>query len=259
MNTPSAPGDWAGFLRSNWEYYARHARRDFFIASHRGCDDPELWKAQGQYDAAIVLHGLAPERLARFQVLEIGCGVGRLAEPIAPRVAGYTGFDIAPSMVEEARKNCAPLANARFFLGDGLSVPAEARDRRYDVAFAHAVLVHCPKELVAVLLTSARALLAPGGELRFQLRAEASDPTGIQAPDLSLVDAEPPDLPTGALRESERAGLAEAHAVLAQRYYMGHAFRYDEVEPFLRATLPGTSTRQWRFDPDVIYVDVAVP
>jgi SAM-dependent methyltransferase len=44
-------------------------------------------------------------------VLEIGCGIGRFQQALAGRVAAITGIDIAPGMVEAARKRCAGLPN----------------------------------------------------------------------------------------------------------------------------------------------------
>ncbi|MGA0333785.1 MAG: class I SAM-dependent methyltransferase, partial [Kiritimatiellia bacterium] len=39
------------------------------------------------------------------RALDFGCGVGRLALPLAKRYARVTGVDISPSMLQEAKKN----------------------------------------------------------------------------------------------------------------------------------------------------------
>jgi SAM-dependent methyltransferase len=53
---------------------------------------------------------LGPER----DVLEIGCGIGRFQQALAGSVAAITGIDIAPGMIEAARKRCAGLSNVRL-------------------------------------------------------------------------------------------------------------------------------------------------
>ena len=53
------------------------------------------------------------------QVLEIGCGIGRFEQALAPRVAAITGIDIAPRMIEAARARCAGLPNVRLVVTSG--------------------------------------------------------------------------------------------------------------------------------------------
>ena len=53
------------------------------------------------------LRVLGPER----HVLEIGCGIGRFQQALAATVAAITGIDIAPGMIEAARRRCAGLPN----------------------------------------------------------------------------------------------------------------------------------------------------
>src|SRR6185437_16661454 len=50
--------------------------------------------------------------------VDFGCGVGRVALPLARRFAAVIGLDISPSMLREAEANCARLgiANAHFLL-----------------------------------------------------------------------------------------------------------------------------------------------
>jgi ubiquinone/menaquinone biosynthesis C-methylase UbiE len=63
---------------------------------------------------------LGPER----DVLEIGCGIGRFEQALAHRVAAITGIDIAPGMIETARKRCAGLRNVRLIETSGRDLSA---------------------------------------------------------------------------------------------------------------------------------------
>jgi SAM-dependent methyltransferase len=259
MREPRGAEAWAELLRGNWETLARSPFRDFFVASHRGCDDPLVWAEHARHDAGIVLHELAPEALACMDVLELGCGVGRLAQVIAPLVRSYTGIDIAPAMLHEAESRVGGLANARLYLGDGTHVPESARDRRYGLVFAQAVLIHCPRELIESILGDAISLLAPGGELRVQLRADPADPSGIRPLEEAPAHGQAPEVPAGAHRPDEIEGMRAVQALLDGRYYMGYAFRHAEVEAFFRALAPAAEVRVMRFDPHNIYVDLRQP
>jgi len=250
-------------LGHDWEQRASSPARDFFVASHPGWDVPEQWEKQAAVDAAFVLQGLEPGWLAAADVLEIGCGVGRLSAQLAPRVLSYTGFDIAASMVAEARRRHAALPNARFLECDGLGAPLPACDRLYQLALAWSVFIHCPRDVVAALIVDTWALLAPGGELRFQLRADPADfdagPAPAAEPGAAAADA-PADAPAPVtvgsareqLAESQRIMSPESIALLQAADYMGAVFAEREVVPFVRG-LTGGEVVVARVDPLHLY------
>jgi len=168
-------------LAEAWEARARSAQRDFFVASHPGWDDSQAWQRQAQIDCQLFTHGLADTWLAGADVLEIGCGVGRLVPALLPRVRSYTGVDIAPSMVAEARRRCAATCaedRVRFLVSDGLALPEALQCERFQLVLAVAVFIHCPLHVVRSLVIAAEQVLSPGGILRCQLRADATDASG---------------------------------------------------------------------------------
>src|SRR5262245_40022381 len=136
---PERPADWSPILREEWEQRAKSPHRDYYVASHRGDRNSAAWARQARIDAALALHGLSSETLASSDVLEIGCGIGRLVPHVAPLVSTYTGIDIAPSMIADAAATHAGQDNVRFAVSDGVDLPASAKDRRYDVVIAVAV------------------------------------------------------------------------------------------------------------------------
>ena len=149
---------------------------DFFIASAPGWESPETWASQARSDVAGILQGLDRDFLAAAQILEVGCGVGRLVPFLAPLSAGYTGFDIAPGMIEEAKARCREFPGARFFASDGLGVPEEAHDRNYEPGPGPGGL-H-PLSARGDRSTGARSVyevLAPGGQFRFQVFTDYRD------------------------------------------------------------------------------------
>ena len=235
------PREWAAVLKSNWDRRAASPHRDFYIAS---INDPRRWQAQGEVDVRHMFHGLDAARLRSAEVLEVGCGVGRLVAPILKRVGDYTGFDISEVMLAEARRRCAHLPRARLFPSDGLSVPVAARDRQYDLVIAQAVFIHCPREITASLVRSAYPLLKTRGQLRFQLLADPDDGAGLESP----AQAEPTH---HQIMEMENGATPEQLSLIEGTYYMGHAFTYTDVHPWLTNLTGG---RVQTFRPDLGHV-----
>ena len=70
---------------------------------------------------------LGPER----RVLDVGCGIGRIAQALAGKVAKITGIDIAPGMIQAARQRCAGLPDVTLLPTSGRDLspfPAAAFD-----------------------------------------------------------------------------------------------------------------------------------
>ncbi len=68
-------------------------------------------------DAGIPIYTALPQETGG-PVLEIGCGIGRVSIPIAQQGFSVTGLDIAPGMLEQARRKSDGLP-VRWVEGDG--------------------------------------------------------------------------------------------------------------------------------------------
>ena len=104
----------------------------------------------------------APRPLDGIALLDIGCGGGLIAEPMARLGASVTGIDVVERNVEVARLHAA---QSRLGI-DYRYQPAEAvaaRGERFDVVLALEVVEHVV-DLPAFLATCA-TLLKPGGAL----------------------------------------------------------------------------------------------
>ncbi|MEA2488526.1 MAG: hypothetical protein QOH21_318 [Acidobacteriota bacterium] len=120
---------------------------------------------------------LQPEHL----VLDIGCGVGRVAIPltrILSREGSYDGFDIVKRWIRWCRRNITPrYPNFRFAHADIYNshynrsgVPAVRFrfpyvDGSFDFAFATSVFTHLDVEAMRHYLAEAQRVLRPGGTL----------------------------------------------------------------------------------------------
>jgi predicted TPR repeat methyltransferase len=98
-------------------------------------------------------------------VLDLGCGMGRCLEPIAPMVHSITGIDISEAMLRVAAQRTARLANVVVVQGSGRDLSA-IRGRRYHLIVAVDSFPYLVKARVAERhLSDCAELLEEGGHL----------------------------------------------------------------------------------------------
>lgn len=157
-------------------------------------------------------------------------------------------------MAAAAERRCVGLDGVRFFVGDGLTVPADARDRQYGLVLACAVFIHCPRDVIAANVRNAFQQVAPGGQLRLSVLAYHDDPEGIVGNAAAVQEA----------AETLATDMAQVIANLTpeerrlafETYYMGDRFRYAELTPCLREWTGG-EVALYRGDPGCIYAAVS--
>ena len=116
--------------------------------------DPAILEAA----TAEIIGWLHAERLLPpdAAVLDLGCGIGRIAAALAPG-RSVLGLDVSPGMVAEARRRHADVPGLRFAVADGSAVPPGP----YDLAL---LVDSMPYILQAGLADAVMQTLA--GELR---------------------------------------------------------------------------------------------
>lgn len=90
------------------------------------------------------------------RVLELGCGGGQDAARIAARGFTVDATDATPAMVAKANERWS--VSARVMAFDELDAEAA-----YDGVWAHASLLHCPREALPGVLHRIHRALRPGG------------------------------------------------------------------------------------------------
>ncbi len=93
--------------------------------------------------------------------LDFGCGVGRLAIPLASRCQQVIGLDISPSMLEEAKKNCVRMdvGNVEFFT----NTQALGPNRNCDFINSFIVFQHIIPKKGVEIFKDLLGRLNPGG------------------------------------------------------------------------------------------------
>jgi len=250
---PGEPADelraWVRVLKHGWGLRASSPYCDYYVAPHPGWQDPDRRRAQAELEIGHLLSDLDPGALRDWRVLELGCGVGRLARVLAPRVRSYTGVDVAPEMIALAQSRCADLGNARFLPSNGLGLSPPLSAERFELVLAFNVLIHCPRPVIASLVSSAYKALAPGGILRVHLLGDPRDMDGIAS-------AEAAGREVAEARAMEAAATAEQLELLQGLYYMGDAFGLEDARAWLERWSPGGEVTLYRPSPLVLFGSV---
>jgi SAM-dependent methyltransferase len=100
-------------------------------------------------------------------VLDLGCGIGRLVEALAPEVGSVVGVDISPEMARHAQARCGRFTNVMITRSCGRDLAAFA-DASFDLVLAADVFPYIHEaggELVWRNAAEAARVLIPGGTL----------------------------------------------------------------------------------------------
>jgi SAM-dependent methyltransferase len=126
---------------------------------------PEAWADDAQ--AAVARHLFADSEVQGKDILDFGCGVGRVAKQLARRGAVVHAVDVSPRMVEYCREFCRGAGEVRCYLCDGYTVPLP--DRSMDGGYSFYVFQHMPdEEMIRSVLNDIHRVLKPGGWFKLQ-------------------------------------------------------------------------------------------
>jgi SAM-dependent methyltransferase len=132
------------------------------------------------------------EQFAPASALDFGCGVGRLAFPLARRCRTVVGVDVSRAMLREAesRRDQWGLTNVSFVKGDD---ELSAVTGSFDLVTSYIVLQHIPPSRGERLFVRLLELLADGGVgvLHLTYSKDWYDPRAMHLPPT------PPLIPTG--------------------------------------------------------------
>jgi ubiquinone/menaquinone biosynthesis C-methylase UbiE len=97
-------------------------------------------------------------------VVEIGCGAGRIGAPLAPLCRSWVGADISANMLARASERLSNIPNARLVQLSHTGL-REFKDNSFDVAYCTSVFGHLDEMDRWQYIREALRVLRPGGRL----------------------------------------------------------------------------------------------
>jgi len=123
----------------------------------------EFFRSGDRYVESLmaILRELNPQFSPR-SAMDFGCGVGRLAIPLARECSTVLGVDISPGMLSEARKNAADhgISNVEF---------TDEASGRHDLVHSYIVLQHIPPRRGLPIVRDLVSRVNPGGMIALQV------------------------------------------------------------------------------------------
>lgn len=130
------------------------------ISAVDGSQSEDVVRHTGRWSAAQTLAAL--DISETDDVLELGCGIGRIGRELAPHCGSWTGVDIAENMIRYAGERMAHLDNVHFQQLERSDL-AMFDDDRFDKAYSIAVFCHMDKEDLYLYLQELNRVVRPGG------------------------------------------------------------------------------------------------
>jgi SAM-dependent methyltransferase len=173
--TTSRPEGRASSMAAYWD---QRAVEDpfFFVDNGMSYREPDLeafWR-NGREALDQILTALEVTIRSSDDVLEIGCGLGRITRVLAGRGATVRAMDISQRMLDRARELNPQLHNVEWILGDGRSLGG-IEDANVNVCHSHVVFQHIPDpEVTLAYIREMGRVLRPGGWAGFHVSNDPS-------------------------------------------------------------------------------------
>lgn len=171
-------------LRRHWDQFGRS---DPFWAVLTAPDKKgNRWSTEeflqtGRDEIAALMTYLDAKGLGhrRRRALDFGCGAGRLTHALAGHFEHVIGLDIAPSMIDVARRLHAHQSNVEFRVNSSSRLESIESDS-IDLVYTLLVLQHMRPRYIREYLAEFVRVLGPGGVLVFQLPADTAFPVIVE-------------------------------------------------------------------------------
>ena len=149
----------------------------FVIATSNSKSEEDFWES-GITECDMIL-GKNTDRFqkiiknkdpSKMNVLEIGCGIGRILIPMRKIFGNVTGIDISSEMVLLGQKYVKDIPNCIIVENNGIDL-SEFKDNSFDFCYSFIVFQHIPeKKIVQNYISEVSRVLKSGCLFRFQVR-----------------------------------------------------------------------------------------
>ena len=160
------------------EFWDARARENAFYFVDNQVDynspDAEQFWAEGVRTVDVICEALGVSVGPEDDVVEVGCGVGRLTRVLAGRGRSVRALDVSAEMLARANEANAALDNVTWIHGDGTSLTG-VDDASADIVFSHVVFQHIPDPPITLgYVREMGRVLRPGGWAGFQISNDPS-------------------------------------------------------------------------------------
>jgi N-acetylglucosaminyl-diphospho-decaprenol L-rhamnosyltransferase len=166
-----------GYVQSErfWDERARENAL-YFVDNELDYDNPDtdgFWR-RGEEVVERMLGSVGLSIGPDEEVVDIGCGVGRLTRALADRAGLVYGIDVSSEMLELAKEHNPELDDVEWLHGNGRGLEPLA-DGSVDGCFSHVVFQHIPDpDITLGYVREMGRVLRPGGWALFQVSTDPS-------------------------------------------------------------------------------------
>ena len=158
--------------KEKWSILGREKSKYYIFSDNGKSISEKEFRESGEVDyKTLVLDDpiLRENIKAHNNVLEIGCGTGRVTEFFAGDFKHVYAADISRSMIEQARERLAKFPNIELIETNGFEYPIVSN--AVDLVFSYIVFQHMPnKEIIEKNLCEIGRILRVGGIAKIQFR-----------------------------------------------------------------------------------------
>jgi cyclopropane fatty-acyl-phospholipid synthase-like methyltransferase len=178
-------------MRRDWDDRARENARYYVSTGRDRWEDDEFFESGEETVRNEILNDMTnicqDKFPAQMNVLEIGCGAGRVTRAMAKLFGRVYAVDVSGEMVRQARRALRSFRNVEICQNNGRDLSALGKVE-VDFAFSCIVFQHIPsREVIEGYVREVHRLLRPGGLFKFQVQGGTDielidDDTWVGAP-----------------------------------------------------------------------------
>ena len=161
-------------MQRDWDDRARENARHYVVNSKETWTDEEFYEGGRQTVANDILTDMQNVCQGRepgsMQVLEIGCGAGRVTRALGEMFGEVHAVDVSGEMIQLARAACAHQPNVFIYQNNGMDLQVVG-DRQFDFAYSSCCFQHIPsREVIESYVREVARLLRPGALFKFEVQ-----------------------------------------------------------------------------------------